>query len=161
LFDTLLCLQQPCYGRGTCSGFVVAAQAGKKIRKLAKSELPEVAKATDEVLRRWKEAVKAELPKDSGASSSKTEAADVASQPSVASVAEQQELSRQAPGMPVALPTYKVPQTGNAARDKIREQLAEALSAASPDVPGGGEPGVVACEVEEAIFKQNGGVNQK
>lgn len=45
-------------------------------------------------------------------------------------------------------------------RDKIRLQLAEALQLAAADVPEG-DAGVRAADIEEAVLKQNGGINPK
>ena len=159
---------------------IAKTDGGKKMKKLCKHTVAAIAASAASVVDAWKECVRQEQGQKKQAP-----AADAA-----ASVSQQPEQGEDEPSKPEPQPeeagpssepqdrasdgyeqlsspagqqaklVLKPAKTGDDMRDKIRELLAEILAGAlSADFFG--DPCRAAVDVEDAMFRQNGGVNQK
>ncbi|GAX86225.1 hypothetical protein CEUSTIGMA_g13638.t1 [Chlamydomonas eustigma] len=166
------------------SALLLKTDAGKTVKRLSKHDNNNIKSAANATMEAWKECVRKEQMKKS--SSMKKEAGIDATdsvQGNHASAAPEPDSKDSAAGSLSSLRMSSVSsmdslggastpsapklkgrpkRSGDSTRDKIRDLLAEAISTAlSDEVPSECDPCRVAVEVEEAMHKQNGGVNQK
>lgn len=149
-------------------------EAGKKVKKLCKHNSSAIKDAANAVIDAWKTAVRNEQAKGNTAqpavSKADTPALESQEEPSTSGglarpgstggLSSQGSLGRGNSDAAAPKLTSYPKHCGDSTRDKIRDLLAEALNLAAADgVPG--DPCAAAVEVEEAMHKQNGGVNQK
>jgi transcription elongation factor S-II len=167
------------------SALLLKTDAGKTVKKLSKHENSNIKVAANATMEAWKECVRQEQLKKSSNSMKKEGSSDAtdSTQGNLASAVSGPDSKDSLPmslngsrlmsvnsmdslggaSTPSASKLKSQPKrSGDITRDKIRDLLAEAIATAlSDEVPTECDPCRVAVEVEEAMYKQNGGVNQK
>ncbi len=151
------------------SELLLKTDAGKTVKKLSKHTVASIKAAAGSCMDAWKNCVRQEQSKKAetkqqpdadAAEPSSSQPPDAAAASTTPSGVERQDSLGSAPSFSKL--KGRPARSGDSMRDKIRDLLAEALAAAcSDEVPAECDPCKVAVEVEEAMMRQNGGVNAK
>lgn len=146
-------------------------EGGKRLKKLSKHPSSKISEAAAAAVQAWKECIMKE--QTAGGSKAKSGASNGDGDAEKAGANSGSNRASQEPGGPSSQTDtggmerassnkliLEPPRTGDDTRDKIRKLLAEALAVAMQE-GAFGDPCAAAVSVENAMHRQNGGVNQK